>query len=129
MKAVNNMEERTSIIAVGDEIKNQIGQWATVTEVIAGEYGLLIRGKLKYQDYEAYAPYEITPVDGVQWDYYGWAALSAEMTSKGVALTSVALWKDDPRTGIADYEAEWERTIEAIRSEEMGCVPVDPERM
>lgn len=117
--------ERKSIIEVGDKIQNTSGQWAEVTEVIQGKYGLLVKGKLSYQDYAGYYPIELPLVEDIIWDWYGWASLSVETLENGHKVCGVSFWNGDPRHGIEEYDLEWELTLEAMKENNdsiTGCV-------
>ncbi len=127
------MTEAGSIIAVGDTLVHDVNDLTSVvTSVEIGQYGIFVQSDCRGTNTLRYFPCELPPVGGKVYDFYGWAFRSQMTLLNEVVLGYVNFDTYDSRVGnIAEYDKEWERTIEAIRKEEMpaGCVPVDPARM
>ena len=120
-------EQRTSVIEVGDEVVVDDEYPFIVTKVSVGKYGLLVCGGFTngfHGDYTGYWPYELSPSE-IQQPWYGWSHRGTEKLPSGLRCSTVGLLFADPRETIEEYDAEWERTIEAMRSEEMQSRPTD----
>ena len=107
------------MIEPGDEIRNSDGKPVKVLSVDHGRYGILVLGEFKNkQSFTTLCPYELEP-----WDYcspwYGFCCRCHIITAQGQKLGCVGLSRDQDSALIA-HNAEWERTIEAMRDEEMG---------
>lgn len=103
-----------NIINIGDEIKNFQDITAPITSVVKGRYGLLIKDS-DIPNLIAFVPWELPPIETIEREWYGWYTRSFIILPNGMRL-GVVVWKrSDPRTDtIEEYDAEWERTMEAI---------------
>ncbi len=108
-----------NLIEEGMVITNAQGKQLTVSIVIPGVYGLLVRGYMERleDDGEVYLIPELPPSD-CEWDWYGWFCKSHAVLPNGLRVGCVEFRYIDPRDTIEEYDAEWERTCEAIRKEE-----------
>ena len=113
------MEPKTqTLINPGDGIVNSQSLSVPIASVEKGMHGLLIKGTFgSGYDYQAYAPYELPPVDEVMWNWYGWGSRDWLTSVSGLKLGVVALQRLDPRDTIEEFDAEWERTEEEMRRE------------
>ena len=86
------------LIQVGDEIKNFNGSISTVTSVVIGRHGLLVKGTFaSSQLHEFYAPFEL-PSQDRQNDWFGWRTRSGNtILHSGVVLGIVSLRRSDCR--------------------------------
>ncbi len=115
------MEERTSIIEVGDEILSDAEYRLRVDSVELGQYGLKYSGD--FVDYPGqrgwgFVPYELPPVDEDIIDWYGWARRSYIILPNGRKVGSVTLLRnhDDSEHTTEEHNAEWQCTIETIKA-------------
>ena len=117
-------EQRTSVIEEGDHIYNSRGYEAVVLNVQKGRYGLATT--IHFIDSNvahSFKPYELAPIDRV-YNWYGWVSRGYVTLANGVRIGSVDFDFLDPRNeDIKEYDAEWERTIDTMRSEEMQSRP------
>ena len=121
------MTERTSVIEVGDELANGEGWHGVVHSVTKTRYGLLVGGWLtnKGRKFEAFFPLELPPSERI-WGWHNWPTRGTATFPDRQPLGFVALAFCEPYFYPAEeYDAEWERTIEAMRSEEMQSRPTD----
>ncbi len=118
-------EQRTSVIEVGDVISGARGERYTVESVDAGKFGLFIQGahcQTGNGGY-AYAPYELSAGPIVK-PWYGWPARGTLTVNDDLQLGCVG-FDYLPFGGVSALEQEWERTIDAMRSEEMQSRPTE----
>ena len=108
-------EERTSIIEVGDELVNDIGEASTVTGVQVGEYGLLVDEEFENGRGRVYFPYELPPLDALFIsDWHSWASRGTTMLPNGNRIGDVARYRHEAfDTTVGDYDRQWERTMKA----------------
>lgn len=119
------------VIEVGDEIVSEDTYEVRVTDVITGAGGILVLGRFTTGSsrFSAYHPCELAPVDEplVGWSlpiWHGWSLRGTTTLASGARIGHLALPWGDPRTEvIEELDAEWERTIEAMKSEPMQSRP------
>tara|TARA_Y100000310_G_C20641290_1_gene794082 strand:+ start:503 stop:844 length:342 start_codon:yes stop_codon:yes gene_type:complete len=108
------------MINKGDVIRNADGIDTLVTSVLRGRHGWLIKGQrhdgVSEQSFEIYVLPELPVSSNGRW--YGWSREFIAL-SGGAKLGALSLYRDDPRNTIEEYDLEFERTIEAIRKEEV----------
>ena len=101
-----------TLINVGDEIQNSMGETVTITGVVNGRYGLLLEGRFASGGpYLDYLPYELPSCESYwhqgKGGWYGWADRAKITLSNGMELGAVCM-----REGLtADLELcdkEWE---------------------
>ena len=116
----DEMEERWSLIDVGDEIHgHRNGSASRIQSIVKGKNGLLWEG-VSYAGtpVRSFLPYELPPSEYIS-GWYGWKSRSVVTLYDGRCLGSVAFSRSDPRPRtIEEYDAEFDRTIETIRQEE-----------
>ncbi len=115
------MEERTSIIEVGDEIEADfdIPARALVETVEVGEYGLLVRGR--FPDYGNqpggwYLPFELPPEE-LKSPWYNWQGRSSLVLANGVSVGALC-WLVKEGWRLEAAESRWLKTLEAMKAEE-----------
>ncbi len=114
------------LIAVGDILVNSDGESCTLSTVERGKHGLLVKGILsKYQfTFTGFLPFELPPCEDTR-DWYGWGARDHVVLLDKTQLGLVGFLRSDPRPRIIEeYDAEWERTLEAWQPEEMQSRPL-----
>ncbi len=108
------------MVEVGDECINKDHRVLTITSVLPGVYGLLLRGY--YVDgqctFEAYLPAELLPTEGIKWGWHGWSDYTALTLPSGAKVGMVGRHWSDLRNSVSDYDAAWKRTIKAMKAEE-----------
>ncbi len=123
------MGERTSVVEIGDELTvpdYPYVRW-TVTHIEQGQYGLLLLGEQDGHQRGTYLPYELERIEHT-WDWFGWCDRGIVAINSARQVGYVAMAADNPgRNDIAVYDAEWERTTEAMKAEEgvMQSRPTD----
>ncbi len=119
------MSERTSVIKVGDTHHNSLGEEGTVLSVVQGKIGTLLCVDLIRNNAWTFLIPELEPIDRI-YNWYGWRARGRILLPNGSKIAAVSFDYWDKRKGIIEeHEAEWLKTIEAMRQEEMGCVPTE----
>lgn len=120
------MEGRTSIIEVGDEIEDSIGQKQPVTSVEQGRYGLLVRSSddtsWRYYPYELFADVSFHHNGGNK-PWLNWKHRGVNMLPTGMMVGFVTMGTGDPQT-LEYHDAQWERTLAEWTPEPMGCIPL-----
>ncbi len=111
------MEERTSVIEVGDTLLSTDDDYrVVVTKVQQGSHGLLVTGRFPdYGDqfFEGFFPPEFAPVKGRD-AWQGWPSRSSATLLNGVRFGTLGLLNGDKREGdLRAYEAKWKRTMKA----------------
>ena len=120
-------EQRTSVIEAGDEIKNHVGQPGIVDKAEVGKHGILI--SCHHPDHldwtiKTYAPFEF-PAESETRDWYNWFARMEMTLPSGAKLGCVSWAKHQQDLTIQECDAEWQRTIDAMRTEEMQSRPTE----
>ncbi len=114
------------MIEEGMVINNGEGAEATLTSVVEGTYGLLLKGVMDDGfSFTTYCPFELPAVENTwpdKFSWYGWAGRGHIVLPSGLKLGDVCFRRSDerPRT-IEEHDAEWERTEIAMRKEEQEC--------
>ncbi|KKK54835.1 hypothetical protein LCGC14_3080710 [marine sediment metagenome] len=113
-------EERTSVIEVGMELDVLMGYRMTITEVVVIKHGVFIRASLNGDTapHHALLPYELPPVERTITGWHGWASRGSMTLPGGAMLGYVCFYEADYRYGPEEHDAQWERTIEAMKAEE-----------
>ncbi|KKN62227.1 hypothetical protein LCGC14_0513640 [marine sediment metagenome] len=116
------MEERTSIIEVGDEQWNSAGAPCIVKTLEGCKFGLMASVEFAVAPCSiawGFIPNELPPPDEIIRPWHGWDAKGYMTLANGHRLGVVRFGHSDPRQGhLEEYFAEWERTIEAMKAEE-----------
>ena len=112
-----------TLINVGDEIVNAQSLNVLLTLVSEGRHGLFLEGKFTGSncDFRGYLPWELPPSEMVP-DWYNWAIRETVTLATGLKLGLVAALTGANVDSVGKYDAEWERTIELIRKEEVDEV-------
>lgn len=123
------MEERASIIEVGDEILNSIEDVIAVTQVDKGNHGLVVRGVFDDGDsYAAFWPYELPPLGDDILGWHGWANRCTITLANGRKVGELGVYArvGEPDT-VEEYDAKWLETQPAMKAEEgaMQSRPTD----
>lgn len=115
-----------SIINVGDEITNYEGCQVEVQHVALGRHGILVKGifVVSRLSFESFVPLELPPPITDDQNWYGWAAFDTLTLANGFKTGSLCLYRRDQRDTIEEYDAEWERTLQEMEDEPMGCIPL-----
>ena len=112
------MEERTSLVEVGDEIRNFRGKRIVVTSFERGSHGLLVYGEFDSGEWFAeYQPYELPP-DEPERPFYNWASRETTTLASGVRVGCLAWIGSDGKLTLKDCEARWVKTQELMEAEE-----------
>ncbi len=107
------MEERTSVVEVGEKIINEDGKPIVVKSIEVGRYGLLVKGALVLSGLDTFVlyPYELAAVDNLITRWHGWGVRGNHTLPCGADIGFVAFFRYDPRPRMMDeYDKEWERT-------------------
>ncbi len=112
-------EPERSVVEVGGIIVVDTGDKLRITQVDIGKYGILWHALKEPEDdgevYSAYAPPELPAPDARVEDWYGWAMYGSTALPSGALIGDVCLWNSDDRDTVEEYDAEWERTIKAMK--------------
>ncbi len=113
-------EERTSIIDVGDEMQNDVKDAGVIIRLERGRHGLLFiaESPAGYGQIQGFLPYELPPTQERIKPWHGWSARAHITLANGAKLAVVCFRGGVGNSTLADYEAEWNRTIKAMKAEE-----------
>ena len=115
-----------NIIEVGDTIINCEGSAVSITAVEIGKYGMLLQGWFIKDNpsndllFEGYCPYELLPSDYTVFYWYGWYEYDYATLSNQKRIGLLGLTRLDLRCTVKEYDAEWKRTLETMRLEQMS---------
>ncbi len=123
------MEERTSIVEVGDKLHHDTapGIISEVTRVVRGSHGMFVESYWHDEATHRLLPYELPPTED-RGKFYQWPFRASITVEDGPTLGYVSFEYGDPRCGNAsEYFAEWGKTIDAMKAEEgvMQSRPTD----